>query len=155
CRQTLRLDRLEQGVERADLESAHGMGIVCCREDDARHVIEAIEQVENRATRHLDVQENQLRRKGFDAPPRFIDIARLSHYLDPRELCEQPSQLASRQRFVIDDERFHGTTAALVCGTRMRTMAMSDCDRSMSSAARAPNSRRKRSVALYRPDPGC
>ncbi len=153
-RQPLGLDGLEQIIERVDLEGAHGMVVVRGREDDARHVIEPRQQIEPRTARHLDVQEKQLRSERVDARHGFAHIARFAHDVDPGKVREQAPQLTPRQRFVIDDERFHETTSvARACGTRMRTMARSDCDRSSSSVARDPNSNRNLSAALYSPSP--
>src|SRR6185436_8455764 len=115
-------------------------------EHDARQPVELGQQVEAAAPRHLDVEEHEVGRELLDARPRLVDVAGLADDLDGGKYLEQAPQLAARERFIVDDQRLHA-------GSRRVAVAAAGRDRSSSSEARSPYSRRRRSVALRSPTP--
>src|SRR3569833_4080762 len=111
-------------------------------------MLETGEQIEARAARHLNIQEQQLRTRFLDQHLRIPDTAGFANNLYPVELTEQAAHFAARGRFVIDDEGSHAST-----GMRTRAVAVSGRERSSATLARGPKISRSRSAAFRSPVP--
>ena len=101
-----RVDRLEQVVDRVDLERLDGMLIIRGDEDDVRRrarVEHPARDLEAGQPRHLHVEEHEVGLQAVDGRQRFHAVARLSDDLDPAQLSEQKSQLIPGQLLVVDE----------------------------------------------------
>ena len=100
---SLRIDRLQQVIERAHLEGPQRVLIVRGDEDDHRHLLrpDRLQHLEPVGARHLDVQEDEIRRippdhrQPFFRGGRFLD--RIPGPLE--DVTEETADL----RFVVDD----------------------------------------------------
>ena len=71
------MNGLQQIVERVDLERAQGILVVGRREDEERHALEALEQIEATAAGHGDVEEQHVDRQLREARLRLVGVRRL------------------------------------------------------------------------------
>ncbi|PYP77908.1 MAG: hypothetical protein DMD25_08180 [Gemmatimonadetes bacterium] len=102
--EALRTERLEEIVQRLDLERGHGVAVEGRRKDDVGVVSELLEDFEPVALGHLDVEEQQIRPDRVDGPNGGRAVARLAGDRDPRHVGEQVAQLLARERLVIGDD---------------------------------------------------
>ena len=96
--EALAVERLEQVVERADLERLERVLIVRGDEDDERHPLAAdrLDDLEAVHLRHLDVEEHEVRRVIVDRGDGFLAVAALARRARYPARCD--SSAASRSR---------------------------------------------------------
>ena len=108
--QALGAHRLEQIVERVQLERVHGVAVVRGDEDDARRLLQAGEMarhLEAAHARHLDVEQEHLRAARRQQLDRLHAVARLAHHLRRQlrsDVFEQGLQALARRLLVVSDE---------------------------------------------------
>ena len=121
-RESLGAHRLEQIVERVQLEGLDGMPVVRGDEDDARRLLERSEvarHLEPAHAGHLDVEQQDLRAARRNALHRLEAVACLADDVGrqlARDVVEQLLQPFARRRFVVGDEdaqRAHRKNEAL------------------------------------------
>ncbi len=103
-----RVDRLQQVVDRVDLERLDRVLIVGRDENDMGRragVEHPARHLESGQPGHLDVQKHQIRLQPVDRFQRFDPVARLADDFDAADLAEQIAQLIPRQLLVVDDDR--------------------------------------------------
>ncbi len=108
------VDRLEQVVHGVVFERVDGELVEGGAEHHSRpRRLEARGNVESRQSRHLDVQEHNVRRRRGDLRQRFCAIRRFTDDLDVRaglvavgrpHICQKPPQAIARRFLVVDDE---------------------------------------------------
>ena len=106
--QALRLDRLQQVVDRVHLERLDRVLVERGHEDDVACQLpldQPARHLEARQPGHLHVQEHHVGLQALDGSQRLEAVGRLPHHLDVAELAEQEAQLVARQLFVVDDDR--------------------------------------------------
>ena len=104
-----RIDRLQQVVDRVDLERLDGVLIVRGDEDDLRRRVVAEHpprDLEAGEPRHLDVQEHDVGLQLVDRGQRLDTVAGLADHLDAADLIEQVAQLVAGQLLVVHEHRF-------------------------------------------------
>jgi hypothetical protein len=103
--EALVVEGLQQVVQRLRLEGAQGELVVGGDEDHYGHTAGADrpEHVEAVDLRHLDVQEEQVRRRLLDHPDRFPAVRALGDDLHVPGLREQAADAPARQRLVVHD----------------------------------------------------
>src|SRR5690606_36826874 len=118
--EALRLEGLQQVVQRVRLEGLQGELVVGGDEDGHRHPLDAypFEHAEAVEPRHLDIEEDQVRLHFADRFDRLDPVLAL-----PRELHvvlpgEQVADARACQRFIVDDEglRRHGRAVLRTVG---------------------------------------
>ena len=105
-RKALLGDRLEQIVERGDLERADRILVVRGHEDHRRHALRS-DRVDDREAvhpRHLHVEQHQVRRLLANDGDRLASVARFRYGLDAGLTAEQQLQPLARERLVVHDE---------------------------------------------------
>ena len=104
--EALAVERLQQVVERPDLERPQRVLIVGGDEDDERHALGAdrLDHLEAVHLRHLHVEEHQVRRVIQDGGDGLLAVAALADDLDVRLGAKQARQPLARERFVVDDQ---------------------------------------------------
>ena len=105
--EALAVERLEQVVERADLERAQRVLIVGGHEDHERHALAAdgFDHLEAVHLRHLHVEEHEIRLVIDDRRDGFFAVAALADDLDVRLARQQPGQPLPRERLIVHDQR--------------------------------------------------
>lgn len=98
-------DRLEQIVDRADLECSDGVLIVSSDEHYRRHRFDAdfIDNTEAIHLWHLDIEEDYVRAIIANSVDGFSAILRLMDFRYVRITGEQESQSLPREALVVDD----------------------------------------------------
>ena len=107
--QTLRVDRLEQVIDRILLVGTQRKVLVGRRKHDQGHVVFAhiLEHFEGIHVRHLDIEENNIRVKLADSFQSLGTRARLTHDLELRSVgFQQRLDAHAGQRFIIYDKDF-------------------------------------------------
>jgi len=107
--EALGAERLQQVVQRLDLERRDGVLVERRGEDHLRTVDELLQHLEPVARRHLDVQEQQIRADGVHGSDRRRAVTGFARHGDPRHIRQQVPQLLSRERLVVRD---HGADSA-------------------------------------------
>ena len=101
------VDRLQQVVDRVDLERLDRVLIVGGDEDDVRRrlrVDHAPRHLETGQPRHLDVEEHDVGLQSLDRAQRLDAVAGLPDHLDAADLAEQIAQLVPRELLVVDQD---------------------------------------------------
>src|SRR5262245_9503744 len=112
AREPLRIDGLDQVVERAHLEGPEREFVIGRREDHERHRVERREEIEARLARHLHVEEEELRLQILERLPGGPGVRGLADDLDLGILAEETAELVSREALVVHDESFHRGTVS-------------------------------------------
>ncbi len=102
--QTVAAERLEQIVDRLELERGDGELVVRRREHDRRIVLNATQHVEPVELRHLDVEKDEIGLELVDRRRPPSSVGRLADALDPLDLGDQVAQLPPRDRLILDDD---------------------------------------------------
>ena len=110
------IDRLQQVVDRVDLERLDRVLIVGRDEDDLRTGAAADQpprDLEAGQPRHLHVEKDDVRLQPLDRRQRLDAVAGLADHLDAADLFEQVAQLVPRQLLVVHEHGFqlHRTSA--------------------------------------------
>ena len=102
-----RIDRLQQIVDRVDLERLDRVLIEGRDEDDVRRRAAAVEHparhLEAGQPRHLHVEKHDIGLQPLDRRQRLDAVAGLADDLDAADLPEQVAQLVARQLLVVDE----------------------------------------------------
>ena len=108
--EALAVERLQQVVERLDLEGAQRVLIVGGHEHDRRHALGAdrLNHLEAVELRHVHVEEHEIGRLGEDGLDGFDAVPGFADHLDVRFRTEQRFHPLARERLVVDDERADG-----------------------------------------------
>ena len=104
-----RVDRLQQVVDRVDLERLDRVLIERGDEDDVRRralVEHPPRHLEAGQPRHLHVEKHHVGLQPVDRRQRLDAVASLSDDLDAADLSEQVAQLVARQLLVVHDHSF-------------------------------------------------
>ena len=110
--QALRTHRLQQVVERVEVEGLHRVIVVGGGEDDRRRLLEGAEmagQLDAVHARHADVGEHDIDRVCAQELERHQPVAGLADDLGGEldgDVGQQLAQARTRQRFVVDQEDF-------------------------------------------------
>jgi hypothetical protein len=109
-RETRGTEGLEQVVHRAELEGAHRVLGVGRGEDDERQPVgaamrEPAQHLGAQQSRHLHVEEDELRAQRVDAGDRGLSVGGLADDVHPVECAKHRAQPRARDRLVVDDER--------------------------------------------------
>jgi hypothetical protein len=108
-------------VERTDFEGLDGVFIVGGGEDDLRDIVETRQHFEAGHFRHLNVEEDHVRREFRDQIQCLRAVVRFACDLDFRVSQKQAAQFLARDAFVVDNQGFHAgmeTMAATVEASR-------------------------------------
>ncbi|MNV35677.1 hypothetical protein D3C71_1271290 [compost metagenome] len=100
----VRADRLEQVVDRLDVEGAGGIVGMRGDEDHGGCGFLAVQEIESRAGSQFDVQENGIRIVVPDQPASLFDSGGLAFDLDRGCGFKQPAQVAPRRGLIVDDQ---------------------------------------------------
>ena len=102
----LLVDGLQQVVERARLEGVDREAVEGRHEHDHRHAFlrHARQHVEPRQTRHLDVEEHQVRRVLVDRGERLAAVCALRDDLDVWRLLQADLEASPGELLVVDDD---------------------------------------------------
>ena len=105
--ESLGAERLQQVIERVNLEGPQGVLVVSRHEDHGRHPVrpERIRQLEPGHARHLDVEEEQIRRGVAEGRDGLRAIRVFAHHLDVLLLAEERQDARPRHRLIVDDDR--------------------------------------------------
>ena len=98
------VDRLQQVVDRVDLERLDGVLIVRRDEDDVRPVLRVEHpprHLEPGQPGHLHVEKHDVGLQAIDGRERLDPVARLPDHLDAPHLPEEVAQFVPRQLFVV------------------------------------------------------
>ena len=100
------VERLEEEVERVNLERADRVRVVRGHEDDGRHVVavEVLDDVEAVHARHLDVEEDEVGLLALDHLDGARAVGAGADDFDVGLLGEQGGDAVTRQLLVVDDE---------------------------------------------------
>ena len=137
-RQPVAVHRLQQVVDRVQLERVDGEPVVGGAEDDPRaRGLQPRRHLETRERRHLDVEEHEIGRQGVDARDRFEAVLRFADDLDLHVSGrQQPAQPVACRRLVVHDQRpDHRTCSTAGCGRGSCRMNGSDTDTVVRPAA--------------------
>ena len=104
--EALAIEGLEDVVEGAHLEGLEGVLIVGGHEDDERHALapDRFDDLEAVHVRHLDIEEDELRRVIQDRRHGFLAVTTLAHHLDVGLARQQGRQPLARERLVVHDQ---------------------------------------------------
>ena len=107
--EALAVERLQQVVERVDVERAQRVVIEGGDEDDERHARRAdrLDDVEAGGAGHLHVEEHQVRLQPADGIDRLGAGRALGDDFEPVFRREQRAQPLARERLVVGDEDAH------------------------------------------------
>src|SRR6185437_5055749 len=105
----LRLDRLEEIVDRVDVEGLDGVLVVRGDEDDGRQPIgrDGVEHLEAVEVGHLHVEEYKVGAVLEDRFDRFAASAALTNDRHARHVTEQRANAFPGKGFIVDDEGAH------------------------------------------------
>ena len=104
-RETSWIDRLEDVVDRVNVERGDGVLIERRHEDHERcWPIERTEHAEAVDARHLHVEQHDVRVVRRDERDRLAAVRRLAHDLDVRLFAEQSTKPLPGERLIVDDE---------------------------------------------------
>ena len=97
---------LEQVVERVGFKSLDRITVERGHEHDHRHALlrHLRDHLQTRKTRHLDVEEHEVRRFLGDGGYRFAAVGALAHDGDVGHVLETQFEAPSRQGFIVHDE---------------------------------------------------
>ena len=104
-RESRRRDGLQQVVDRVHLESLDGVLIVGGDEDDGRRCGAADQRtrhLETGSSRHLHVEQNQIRAERLDQFQGLGPVTRLTRHIDAVELLQLEAELVPGRLFVVD-----------------------------------------------------
>jgi hypothetical protein len=104
--EAIAIERLEQVVQRVHLERAERVSVERGDEDDERHPLRAdgLDQLESGCTRHLHIEEHEIRTKGLDCRHRRRAILALGDDLHPVFEGEQHEQPLPREGLVVGND---------------------------------------------------
>ncbi len=107
--QFLRVNGLEQVVQRTELERPQGIAVIGRGEDDLeRDIHQLLQHPEAVHHGHFHIQKNQIRGKLADDGKPFLSIGCSGNYLNARAmLLEEHVQVTYTVRFVVYDDGFH------------------------------------------------
>ncbi len=110
---------LEEIVECAQLEGGHRMPGMGRREHHESLMAQALQHLETRCARHLDVEEHEVGMQRLDDQHGLGAARRFADAIDPLDLEEHPAQACPRDRLVVDNQRtdLRAVTQATACGT--------------------------------------
>ncbi len=115
-------ERLQEVVDRVDLEGAQRVLVVGRDEDDHRHLVHAhrLDHLEAIELGHLQVEEDQVRADAPHGVHRGAAVRALAHQLDVALVAQQGDQPLAGQRLVVDDQRAnrrggHAVETSSVC----------------------------------------
>src|SRR5262245_29789103 len=103
--EAIRLDRLQQIVDRVDLERLDRMLIECRDEDDVRRQLmldHLSRHLEPGQPRHLYIKKYDVGRQSFYRSERLQPVASLADYVNSVHLAEQIAQLIARELLIVD-----------------------------------------------------
>src|ERR1043165_9037567 len=104
----LAAERLEEVVERVDLEGGDGVAVVRGGEDDEGAVDDLLGDRDAGRAGHADVEEEEVGTELVDGADGGEAVAALVDDVDPVDLPEMLAQGAARERFVVGDDHSHG-----------------------------------------------
>ena len=115
-RQPFRPERLEQVVDRVDLERLQRVLVVGGDEHHRDVLLDQLEHLESVQFRHLHVEQQQIRLEVGDGLDGFEAVRALGDHFHPRFLFEVLAENGARRRLVVHDchpqrERRHRATA--------------------------------------------
>ena len=106
-----RFDWLEKVIHCVHVERLDRVLVERRHEDQRRRLVALLEEspcdFEAAETRHLNVQEDQIRFMSFDGGEGLEAVCRLAHDLDIAKLVELIAELVTRQLFIVDDKDSH------------------------------------------------
>src|SRR5262249_41074523 len=102
--EALGAERLQQVVERAQLERGDRVAIVGRGEDDERPVTDLLEDLEPGHSRHLDVEEEEVGLELVDGAHGLFPVRGLADALEPGDLGGQLAEAPPRDGFVVGDD---------------------------------------------------
>lgn len=146
ARKTGWFDRLQEIIERAEVESFQRLLIVSGREDDERGIAQLCEQLEATAARHLHIKKDQV---GFERANCLFGLRGICRFPDDRDFrmsAKQAPQLGACETFVVDEQRFHLRPCSKLwaAGITMRASTQPRSGSLNSSEACSEKSNRKR-----------
>ena len=99
-------ERLQQVIERVDLEGLQRILVVGGHEDDGGHAVgsERLADGEPVHRRHLNVEEDEIGRIAPDGLEGLGAVRALPDHLDVRLLAEQRHEARAGHRLIVDDE---------------------------------------------------
>src|SRR6266446_5559941 len=103
------VERLEEIVERLNLEGVHGVLFEGGDEHDRGRTLVVYGRGDREAVEvgHLDIQEHQVGRAAAQQLHRIAAVRALVDVRDTADLLQHTAQAASRGRFVVNDDRAH------------------------------------------------
>ena len=115
--ETVIVDWLQKVIQRVSIEGLQCELVVGCNENHGRHIApgQATKYVEAIHSRHLDVEEHQIRRVLLHCRQRFASVATHSTDAYVRIFFEPDFESASGQLFVIYDQRFKHSQSRKAC----------------------------------------
>jgi hypothetical protein len=139
--QALQPHRLEQVVDRAQLEGGQRMVLVGRAEHHLRSRLPGQSRGQRGTVqaRHVDVQQQQVRLQLADRRQGRLAVGHATGHHHALAFAQQRGQAGARQRFVVDDQHAHqrGSAGGGSSGRRRRTTKRPSCGPA-STAARAP-----------------
>ena len=109
--EALAAERLDEVIERADLERRHGILVVGGGEHHFRRVPHRLQHPQPRHLRQLHVEEHQIRLQAIDHLDGGAAVGRLARDPYPADAAEVFAQVAARLGLVLDQDRRHEVAA--------------------------------------------
>ena len=132
-REPLGVDGLEQVVERLDREGLEGVALVRGDEHHGRRIVHLAHErrgLDPGQSRHLDVEEDDVRARRARQGDRLGRTGRLPDDLDLRVAREQIAELRARGRLVVDEQGANRHSSPSETGTSSRATVPNGNERS-------------------------
>ena len=106
AQEALPIERLQQVIDRLDLEGAYGiLGVSGCKHDQWRcDVTEPVEDVEATACSELNVEINDIRNRRGNGGDTRLDGSGLGFHPEIGQLGKETPELRARRRLVLDND---------------------------------------------------